>query len=185
MLPATVISRCQKLDLRPASLRTVESLLHEREVPEEKAQLLARLSAGRIGWALTVQENESLLQQRDQDLDKKLELLAGTRVERMDFAWNTSRDQARVARLLELWTSWWRDLLLVSGEGSEHIANIDRLGELEPLAQGSSLPQVWAGLQAMQTAVAQIDANVNVRLALESLLLKLPHWPQASASRGT
>jgi DNA polymerase-3 subunit delta' len=185
LLPATVISRCQRFDLRPASITTVEKTLADRGTPTEQARLLARLSAGRIGWAVDAYRNEALLKQRAEDLDAMVALLASHKVERLDFAWKQSRDQAHLLRLLEQWTSWWRDLLLLSGHGPEYVVNIDRLAELKALARRSDPSQAWLTLRTLQIAIDQIESNVNLRLAIESLLLKLPHWPHASVGSTT
>ena len=103
-------------------------------------------------------------------------LLSSGRVERLDFAWEASRDPVASRAMLELWIAWWRDLLLLHGEGEDHIVNVDRGDELAWLSGQSTLPQVQAALKALQETVAQLDANVNTRLALEGLLLKLPQW---------
>jgi DNA polymerase-3 subunit delta' len=176
-LPSTVLSRCQRLDLRPATYEVIETALARRGVPPSQAQLLARLSAGRMGWALSVWQDETLLQQRQQDLDRLLELLSSDRVQRLDFAWKASRDPEGARRLLAVWTGWWRDLLLLCSQGPGYVLNVDRLDELQALINHSSTAQAWSTIRALQDACVQLDANVNARLALESLLLQLPHWP--------
>jgi DNA polymerase-3 subunit delta' len=174
-LPSTVVSRCQRIDLRPVAPQVLESALIERGVPPAEAHLLARLSGGRAGWALAASDDDAMLRQRQQDLDQMLELLTASRVERLDFAWQASRDQSAALRLLASWTGWWRDLLLLCGRGEGSVANVDRLDELRLTAQQSSLPQAWMTLKALQATEAQLEANVNPRLALEGMLLKLPH----------
>jgi len=180
-LPATVVSRCQRLDLRPATNTEVQAALEVRGAPLAEAQLLARLSGGRLGWAICAWEDESLLQQRRQNLDHLIRLLASSRVARLDFAWEASRDPVRARRLIELWMGWWRDLLLLCTVGPADTVNIDRLDELQALSQHSNSLQAWRVLQALRETAVQLEANVNARLALEGLLLKLPHWrPTAS-----
>jgi DNA polymerase-3 subunit delta' len=175
-LPATVVSRCQRLDLRPAARHVVEAFLVGRGVPAEKARLLARLSGGRVGWAVDATRDEQLLQQRQGRLDQLLELLSADRVERFEFAQRASQDPLVGRTLLELWTVWWRDLLLMQDQGSGYLINMDRRDELEWLAGQSTLPEVWTALNALQEAAAQLEDNVNARLAWEGLLLQLPRW---------
>jgi DNA polymerase-3 subunit delta' len=182
-LPPTVVSRCQCLDLRPATEQTVEIALREGGAPLAEAQLLARLSGGRVGWALHAWEDESVLRQRRQDLDQLIELLPGDRVKRLDLAWKASRDPVAARRLIEIWAGWWRDVLLLRGQGREHVVNIDRMAELQSAAAQGDLSQAWAALRALQTATAQLEANVNARLALEGLFLSLPHRDQRVASQ--
>jgi DNA polymerase-3 subunit delta' len=182
-LPATVVSRCQRLDLRPLTCQAIEEALLEQGVPLSKAHLLARLSGGRIGWAISASEDNTILQQRQQQLDQLVTLLSAGRVQRLDFAWKASRDPVAAREQIEVWTGWWRDLLLLNGQGQSHVLNVDRIGELQSWVKQSSLAQARAVLRALQSAVGQLDANVNARLAIEGLLLKLPHWrPDVTSS---
>ena len=187
-LPPTVASRCQRLDLRPLTAGQVAEALKARGVPPTKSRLLARLSGGRLGWAIRAGEDETLLAQRQQILDHLVRLLASSRVERLDFVWQSLqrlRDQeARLEwarQLVELWMGWWRDLFLLCTAGPENIVNIDRLEELQAWAEHSHSAQAWQALQALGETAAQLEANINIRLALEGLLLKLPRWPAAVA----
>jgi DNA polymerase-3 subunit delta' len=182
-LPATVLSRCQRLDLRPVPFSLLESVLRERGHAEPEARLLARLSGGRVGWALDASDDGTVLEHRKRDLDQMIQLLGATRVERLDFAWEASRSPDAGCALLELWTVWWRDLLLVHNRGREHVINTDRSGELDSMTDLSTMAQVRLALDVLQSAAAQLEENVNARLAWEGLVLKLPHIQIAIAER--
>lgn len=175
-LPATIVSRCQRLDLRPTAQGVIDSALCERGLSPDKAQLLARLANGRVGWALIAASDDSVLQSRQQDLDQLVELLSEDRLGRLDFAFKASAEPATACRYIDSWISWWRDLLLLCSQGAEGIVNVDRVEELASFAAHLTLSQALAGLQALQAAAAQLEANVNARLAVEGLLLQLPHW---------
>jgi DNA polymerase-3 subunit delta' len=175
-LPATVVSRCQRLDLRPVARQILESVLRDRGIADPQARLLVRLSGGRVGWALDASKEEAVLNQRQRDLAQMIQLLAATRVERLDFAWETSRNPDASRALIELWIVWWRDLLLMHNEGQSHVINVDRSDELDWMASQSTMPQVRLALNALQSAAAQLEANVNARLAWEGLLLNLPRF---------
>jgi DNA polymerase-3 subunit delta' len=175
-LPPTVVSRCQRLDLRPAPLYQVEAALRRRGVVAEEARLLARLSGGRVGWALNACQDRTVMDRRNTALDEMGRLLAAGRVERLAFAAEASRDVAACRDLLEQWAGWWRDLLLVSAglDAGRAATNIDREKELGPWARVVDVTEARRILAALITTVEQLDANVNPRLALEGLLLKLP-----------
>ena len=183
LLPATVVSRCQRLDLRPVPFSLLESVLRERGHAEPEARLLARLSGGRVGWALDAGQDDTILDHRRRDLDQMIQLLGATRVERLDFAWEVSRSADAGRALLELWTVWWRDLLLAHNRGQGHVINTDRSGELDSMTGLSTMAQVRLALEALQSAAAQLEANVNARLAWEGLVLKLPRIQTAIAER--
>jgi DNA polymerase III subunit delta' len=181
-LPATVVSRCQRLELRPVSEQVLEAALRGRGCPPPHAHLLARLSGGCPGWALEAATEGETLRRRGQDLDRLSELFAADRVARLDFAAKMSQNAVRSRQLLNLWITWWRDLLLLVGRpaavghGTSGISHIDRCEELAQAAAQASLLEAVAGLRALQTTAAQLEANVNARLALEGLVLSLPHW---------
>ncbi|MFC2037707.1 hypothetical protein ACFLYD_07065, partial [Chloroflexota bacterium] len=133
--------------------------------------------------ALSSGQDGALLRQQQQDLDRLIELLAADRVERLDFAAKASQQPAALRRQNGLWISWWRDLLLVCGQGKRGLIHMDRLDEIRFLADRVSLPQALAGLKALQTMAIQLEANVNPRLALEGLLMELPQCRRASQGR--
>ncbi len=66
-LPATVVSRCQRLDLRLATRALVRETLQEKGMAQDQARLLARLSGGRMGWALDASQDETVLKRRQQE----------------------------------------------------------------------------------------------------------------------
>lgn len=175
-LPATVVSRCQRLDLRLATRALVLEALQERGVAQDQARLLARLSGGRVGWALDASKNDAILKQRQQSLDQLVQLLPAGRVDRFDFAWKASRDVAAARSQIDEWTGWWRDLLLLRYQRTGDVVNVDRIDELRSLSVQGAERQIWEVLKALQTAAEHLEANVNARLALESLMLKLPRW---------
>ncbi|MFC2015822.1 ATP-binding protein [Chloroflexota bacterium] len=175
-LPSTVVSRCQKLELRPATKDAVEAALLERGLTPSRASLLGHLSGGRVGWAVAASQDDSLMSQRSETLDRFLEILPEPRVARLDFAWKASRNPESVRQQLGLWITWCRDLLLLCAGRENRVVNVDRIGDLRRLAGQVQLHEVQAVLQALNTTGEQLEANVNTRLALEGLFLKIPRW---------
>jgi DNA polymerase-3 subunit delta' len=174
LLP-TIISRCQVLSLRPPSVLLVQKVLEGRwGVDPERAKLLARLSGGRLGWAVRASEGEAILRKRERRLDEMMELMGQGRVERLRYAQQLSRSPDGLREVLDLWLIWWRDLLLIKGGSSTEITNIDREATLRSQAQGYNLAQVRDFIEALRTAVWQLEHNANTRLALEVLVLSVP-----------
>jgi len=175
MLLPTIVSRCQVLELRAAAPAVIERALEARGVQAAQARLVARLSTGRVGWALQAVQDESLLQQRKQDVDQLFWLMAAGRVERIEAASKMSRDLVGARRLLQVWTGCARDLLLLQGNGTGAVVNADELERLVPLAATVSMAQAGELVTAMQLTAQQLAENVNARLAIEELLLRLPY----------
>jgi DNA polymerase-3 subunit delta' len=179
VLPDTVVSRCQKLELRPLPAAEVENALNERRSLESaKAGLLSRLCHGRLGWALTAADDESLLEKRAQLLERLLEVIRGDNEPRFDYAAQLAaqfgQNRAAVQEVLDLWLDWWRDLLLVKLGSLSTITNVDHEAELVEMGQDYSLAQIRAFLGSIQAAAEQLEQNANPRLALEVLMLSIP-----------
>jgi DNA polymerase-3 subunit delta' len=178
-LPDTVVSRCQRLELRPLPTPQVETALSERRSLESaRVGLLSRLCHGRLGWALTAADDDSLLGKRDQLLEKLLEVIRGDNEPRFDYAAQLAaqfgQNRASVREVLDLWLDWWRDLLLVKLGSAGTITNIDHEAELVEMGQDYSLSQIRAFIGSIQAAAEHLEQNANPRLALEVLMLSIP-----------
>jgi len=179
VLPATVVSRCQRLELRPLATSQVGVALSERwGIEPQKAELLARLSHGCLGWALLAAADDSLLRQRAERVDKLLDIASGDYEERFNYAAQLvaqfSQNRSLVQEMLDLWLDWWRDLLLVKLGCSDAITNIDHQAMLVDLARGYNLAEVRAFINSIQAAGEQLRQNANPRLVLEVLMLSIP-----------
>jgi DNA polymerase-3 subunit delta' len=172
----TVASRCQQIALRPLPTPQVAQALRDRwQVMPERAELLARLSLGRLGWAVTMLSEQSTWQKRTQLLDDLQSLREQGRVERMRYAEILSRREPEDAlEVLHLWSTWWRDLMLLQHGCLDHVANIDRLDALRDESDRYELQQTRTFLGTLAATGRHLQTNVNRRLALEHLLLQLP-----------
>jgi DNA polymerase-3 subunit delta' len=171
----TILSRCQLVGLRALPLAEVQTALVTRwQVDAEHAALLARLSSGRLGWAVAHHLDAGLWQRRGQRLDELQALTAGGRVARLHYAETISRQPDDLEDVLGFWATWWRDVLLIQRGAGDAIINLDHRDQLAAQA-GMLLPEQVEGVLAlvMQT-LRRIKANVNARLALDVLALRLP-----------
>jgi DNA polymerase-3 subunit delta' len=178
LLPATVISRCQRVELLPLSVTEVKAALNSNwGIEPQEAELLARLSRGCLGWAVRALD-ASWLQQRAEHLDKLLDIINGDCEERFaqaaQLATQFSQNRGLVEERLELWLDWWRDLLLVKVGHSDTITNIDRLATLIKMAEGYNLAEIRAFINSIQAAGEQLKQNANPRLVLEVLMISIP-----------
>ena len=178
-LPATVISRCQRLKLTPVATSEVEiALNHGWEVEPAKAKLLARLCHGCLGWALSAVVDDSLLQQRAEPMDRVLDIINAAYEERFAYAAQLvaqfSQDRGLVQEVLDLWLDWWRDLMLVKVGCSDATTNVDRLATLVDMSHHYSLAQIKAFINSIEAAGEQLRQNANPRLVLEVLMLDIP-----------
>jgi DNA polymerase-3 subunit delta' len=180
--PQVVFPRCRRLELRMLSVADVEATLLERDVDGERARLLARLSAGRIGWALEVAADPSLLERREETLDQAAALASMSVAQRLELAERLAgeyrrRPEALLAEL-EAWRDWWRDVLIVQAGAEDGVANVDRLEGLRRDAAHLPREGVAAFVRALGEARHYLGENAQPRLVMETLLLEAPRQPQ-------
>jgi DNA polymerase-3 subunit delta' len=175
LLP-TIVSRCQVISLRPIPRTEIKKALIERwQVPSDRADFLSQICSGRLGWAVTAATSPEPLEQRDRCFDNLGKLLRDTRVARFAYAEFLARQPPEaILEHLELWASWWRDILLLTSHSSVPLTNLDRQSELTQLAKQCTIGTVQSVLSALRTTANQLSRNANPRLALEVLFLNLP-----------
>jgi DNA polymerase-3 subunit delta' len=178
LLP-TIISRCQRLELKPVpSERVQEILISSYDVDANKAKLLTQLCHGRLGWALSALANDDILQQRSQRIVKLSSLLPAGLEQRFAYAQELasqlSQNRRAGAEIIEIWLDWWRDLMLIKGGCREAVINVDYERTLEEQARELSLSEIEGFLANLCLLQEEISKNVNPRLALEWLMLNLP-----------
>ena len=175
LLP-TIVSRCEVLRLRPLPIPDVESYLREKGADAEKAKLFAHLSAGRVGYALRLLEDEASLDFRTEKLDEFAKLLKASRVERFAYAEKLAKDKEGFRETLLLWLSLWRDVMLHTANDKESIVNIDQREIIEKLADKLDLAKAKKMLEAVENGIGQLKRNVNGRLLAEVILLGFPRF---------
>jgi DNA polymerase-3 subunit delta' len=179
LLPATVISRCQQLRLPPLAASEVEAALSSGwDIEPQKVNLLARLSHGCLGWAISAASDDGLLQQRAQHVDRLLDIINADYEERFAYAAQLaaqfSQNRGWVQEILDLWVDWWRDLLLVKVGCNDTITNVDRSATLIEMARSYNLAQIKVFINNVQEAGEQLKLNANPQLVLETLMLSIP-----------
>ena len=189
LLP-TVVSRCQQVQLRTPSREAIaQALVDLRDMAPEKAEELAGLAGGNIGWALDAAQNQALLEGRSAALDQLAEVL-GASVQRRfkiaeELAAAATGDPEEVDERLQLWLGWLRDALLVAEGLETRIVHEDRQAEIRAAAAALGARPLAAAVQVLQRTRNHLAGSTNTRLALEVLMLKLPELgkPAAAGSR--
>ncbi|MBI3980098.1 MAG: AAA family ATPase [Chloroflexi bacterium] len=178
LLP-TIHSRCQRVDLHPvAEPVLVRALVDRFGVTLEQARLLARVGGGRPGWAIAALADPKVIAARAERLTTAADLAAADRVARFQaaetMAGRFSRDRQRVLDELAEWSGWWRDLLLTRAGRVDLATNFDRAAELTEQAGQLDLRAIAMALRAIAETQTYLRQNVSPRLALETLMLRLP-----------
>lgn len=175
LLLPTIVSRCQPLTLRPLPVETVERALVEKwNASTADAQLLARVSGGRLGWAVRALNTPQLLETRREALDTLNALAREGRAERISRAEKIAKESGALPQLFETWQTWWRDVLLLSQNENARVTNVDYGAPLAQHARQFTVAEIQRALDATRIAARQLGQNANARLVTEVLLLSLP-----------
>ena len=178
LLP-TIRSRCRRLELKPLPLSEVEKeLVDVYSIDQEDAKKLARLSMGCLGWAISALNDSSIMETRNEEMERISQLSVASLEDRFSYAsdlaslFSRARDRAR--EVLYLWLRWWRDLLLIREGAEEFVYNIDWADTLRIRASGLTTAQIVDFIRAILRTREALEDNANARLALEVLMLSLP-----------
>ncbi|MBS1249098.1 MAG: DNA polymerase III subunit tau [Chloroflexi bacterium] len=175
ILLETVVSRCEEVRLRPVPLDTVQAgLKQEWGIPHEEARLLAHISGGRPGYALYLHEHPKALTQRGEWLDDLLRLLPASRIERFAYAEDLHKDTETFHRLLQVWISLWRDVMLQTAGADTPFTNLDRQTEIRDIAGKVNLSTAQSVVGRLEKTGYLLKHSANSRLTSEVLLLDLP-----------
>ncbi len=171
----TVRSRCHIIRLRPlARALVVRCLVEGWGADAEQAELLARLSGGRLGWAVTALTDRSVLERREAWLGAMDRALDAGVDGRLQLAAELVREDGALTEGLRTWVSLWRDVLLVQHGLEAVVVNRDRLARVRELAGRFPVPQAIASLRNLEDILQRLAGNAQPQLALEVLLLELP-----------
>ncbi|HEU4685115.1 MAG TPA: DNA polymerase III subunit delta' [Nitrospira sp.] len=172
-LPATVRSRCQAIRFTtPARTQVEAALIMKREMPPADARLLAMVTEGRIGEALTADPREIRESQRE-----VLELVAPQRLHSISEVLTAAEVTAKADRgphMLSWLARWIRDLiLLVIAHDPDQIVFTDHLPAMEHYARGADIDALIGILSDIERTERQATRHFNLQLALENILFRV------------
>jgi DNA polymerase-3 subunit delta' len=174
LLP-TIVSRCEVLRLRPLKIEEVQQALEEKGFEANQSKLIAHISGGRFGYARRLLESESLLAEREERLNDLQSLISASRVEKFSYADKLSKDKDSMWRVILIWLSYWRDVMLRTAQAATPLVNVDRNMEIEDIAHRLNLSSARLVVNELESTLEKMEKNVNSRLLAEVLLLDLPN----------
>ncbi len=171
LLP-TIVSRCRRLTFSFLPLPVLREILGPQARQPAAAALLAALSFGSPGRALSLNAEE-MVARRDEVLADLETLAAPGPAHVLDWAAAGGKKAAELEDFILLARLWYRDLLAVACKIPDHaLINQDRLDELHRHARTLSIPVLLSRLDLLAALDRQLRANLNVELALDAFGLQ-------------
>jgi DNA polymerase III subunit delta' len=174
LLP-TVVSRCQRFELRPVAVAEIESRLHKIDgIDAGKIKLLSRLSGGCLGWAISALSDGSYLQNRDLRLSEFSSLLTRSWSERLSYIQQLPSDRNGVEDVIKLWLSWCRDVMLLKYNCEDAVTNLDKINEIKSWANMLTILEIKEFINNLNRMLVNLSHNANVHLLFEVIMLDMP-----------
>ena len=183
-LPETVVSRCQRIDLRPVDQKVIEAKLIERfDADEATALSLSRLARGCPGWAIDAVNDATIVDAHNQAVLRFTEIVTSNVEERFRYARQTGgqfwRDRDAVLAEMQRWLEWWRDVAMMRHKLNDHVTNFEWSDLLSEIAVQLNEEQISAAITSVQDALIALESNAVPQLVLEVMMLDLP-WADPS-----
>lgn len=172
-LLTTILSRVVKVRFQPIPEELVYQALLERGVAKEQALVLARISEGSLGAAVRLLEQQ-VFEVRQQAV-AFLEALPLKMP--MDYVvgrpWVEKYDRNQAILFVKLLQLLLRDLLIIRADAKIALYNCDIETGLQQLSRGWSSRSLKQALDIIKETYAALDSSVGVKLAQESMALKI------------
>ena len=175
LLP-TIVSRCQHIRFNPVSSKILEEMLIKRQaLPPDEAAIIATLSNGSFvrAIAMTAAKNQvSLINLRNWLIEEVDSLASKPPGLLLAFADRLAKNKAMVPESLEVMKSYLRDLVICK-YSPDKLINQDLGKKIQSTSEKMTVTSLLAKIKEIQTAQEHLQANANLRLTLEALVLRL------------
>ena len=171
LLP-TIVSRCQHIRFNPISKINLETaLVDEHGIEPVDATTIAAMAGGSLSRAMRLYQANWI--ERREWLIKELDSLSTDSVNRLlAFADQLAKNKDDLPDALEVLKSWLRDLIVARIHPGKML-NQDMAFHLQQTSQDMSLTSLLSKFETIQSTQNAIQAGTNLRLAMESMVLKL------------
>ncbi len=178
VLLETVRSRCQAVLVRPVPESVIERELVGRDVDIVLAGEIAALSRGRPSWANEAARDPRLLKARRDERDAAVSWLVSTRYDRLVTAFRLGeqfgKKRTEVIGVVQAATQLLREAMIETALGQSPAGTNGAVFS----ESGVSIDHLGRAAAASLQCLADLDANVRPRLALEAMVLA---WPNSES----
>lgn len=171
----TILSRCVQLKLRPLPDFVVKSYLTESMgVPPSEAELYAAFSRGNLGKAIKLAGSEEFRLMYDEVLHLLKHMKDMDISELLDYIRKLKEDSLDIYECLDFMQIWYRDVLMFKVTKDANLLIFkDEYATISGMSRQTGYDGFENILNAIDKARIRLDANVNMELAMELMLLAM------------
>lgn len=171
LLP-TIVSRCQHVRFNPIGLECMNAYLTtEYGIDFREAAIVSQMANGSLTRALSMMQT-NWIERRDWLIDEITALPSRSIRMALVFAEKLAGKKGSLSDSLEIIKTWLRDLI-VCRYSRENVINQDLKDKIQQVSQKIEIQTLLANIGAVQAAQKRIDANANLRLTLENLMIHM------------
>jgi len=171
----TILSRCVQMKLKPLKDFTIKSYLTQNlHIPEKDADICAAFARGNLGKAIHLASSDEF-----KELFQKVMVLVKN-VKTMDISMlldcirEMKEQNFDIGEVLDLMQLWYRDVLMFKVTKDMNLLIFkDEYKMINETGEKVDYAGLEAILAAIDTARTRLNANVNMELAMELLLLTM------------
>lgn len=171
----TILSRCIQLKLKPLKDFTVKSYLTEHlHVPDKEAEICAAFARGNLGKAIHLSSSDEFkeLYQKVMSVIKSVGDMDITML--LDCIREIKDQKFEMNDMLDLMQLWFRDVLMFKVTKDMNLLIFrDEYKAINEMGQKYDYASLEEILNAVDLARTRLEANVNMELAMELLLLTI------------
>lgn len=171
----TILSRCVQLKLKPLQDYVVKQYLTESVgIPQAEADVYAAFARGNLGKAIHLAESEDFRVMYDDVLYLLKNIKKMDISELLDYIKKLKEDNQDIYECLDLMQLWYRDVLMFKTTKDINLLIFkNEYGTINEMSQKSSYEGMDKIIKAVDKARIRLDANVNMELAMELMLLDM------------
>jgi len=171
LLLPTILSRCQKIKIPLLPQQQIKNYLNIKEL--KKAEIISRLSLGKVGLALKISENQEMMTNILEKFKQIIKVIKDKNlINRFQKANEFSNPQS-FHQYAECFEVIFRDLLHLKIGSSQYLINFHNQSELAEISANYTIEEIVNILKEIKKIKLSFRQNVNPKFAFENLILML------------
>lgn len=173
-IPATIISRCQRVKFSLVPEDAIADHLCERGVERLSARRIARIAGGKIGLAKELANSRELLDGYNEKILKFLRFFEEDALlkEKNDLIADISKEKKQVAESFDIIMSLLRDFIFLK-TNPDLAVNLANKEKINDIGERFDLKQITLLLEKCIKFKSYLGSNVNGKILLENLVLEM------------
>lgn len=171
----TILSRCVQLKLKPLKDSVVKGYLEDKlQVKDVQAEIYSAFARGNLGKAIHLAQSEDFKMMYEEILRLLKEIKDMDISQLLDVIRKLKDDNTDIKECLDFMQMWYRDILMYKTTKDLNLLIFkDEFSAVKKAASLSSYEGLERILEAIDKARVRLDANVNMELVMELLLLTM------------